>query len=73
MLTVAMATDEHATMDNHATVEAFSLWSVPRQQLGSGVFFVVCSQAILVEAVATEINVRSRDPHGARIQDLLTD
>jgi hypothetical protein len=37
-----MATDKHATMDHHATVEAFSLWSVPRQQWGSRVFFAVC-------------------------------
>jgi hypothetical protein len=42
LTTVAMATDKHATMDNHATVEAFSLWSVPRQQWGSRVLFGVC-------------------------------
>jgi hypothetical protein len=35
-----MATDEHATMSNHATVEAFSLWSVLVMTL-LGVFFGV--------------------------------
>jgi hypothetical protein len=29
LTTAAMATDKHATMGNHATVEAFSLGSVP--------------------------------------------
>jgi hypothetical protein len=29
LTTVAMATDKRAAMDNHATVEAVSLWSVP--------------------------------------------
>jgi hypothetical protein len=29
LTTVAMATDKHATIHNHATVEAFSLGSVP--------------------------------------------
>jgi hypothetical protein len=29
LTTVAMATDKRATMDNHATMEAFSLGSVP--------------------------------------------
>jgi hypothetical protein len=41
LITVAMATDKHATMGNHATVEAFSLWSVPVMTS----FFVVCSRA----------------------------
>jgi hypothetical protein len=50
--TVAMATDKRATMDNHATVEAFSLWSVPvmksynNRGSGGGVFFGVRSRAI---------------------------
>jgi hypothetical protein len=33
-----MAMDKHATMGNHATVEAFSLWSVP-VMTSLGVFF----------------------------------
>jgi hypothetical protein len=40
LTTVAMATNKHATMGNHATVEAFSLWSVPVMSL-RGVFFGV--------------------------------
>jgi hypothetical protein len=51
LTTVAMATDKHATMDNHATVEVFSLWSVlvmsyNNRGIGGGVFFVVCSRII---------------------------
>jgi hypothetical protein len=34
-----MATDKHPTLGNHATVEAFSLWSVPvMTSLGSVLF-----------------------------------
>jgi hypothetical protein len=46
LTTVAMATDKHATVGNRATVEAFSLWSVPVMTSLGGVFFGVRSRAI---------------------------
>jgi hypothetical protein len=56
---VAMATDKHVTMGNHATVEAFSLWSVPVMMSLGSVFFVVCSRAILPWAPASQFSLQS--------------
>jgi hypothetical protein len=64
LTTVAMATNKHSTMDNHATVEAFSLWSVPvmtsynKRGIGDGVFFVR-SRAIYLGQFQLRVSIRA--------------